>query len=185
MIDDVLSDLSDSIEKTHEALRRELSKIRTGRAHPGVLDRVRVDYYGSPTPIAQMATVTVLDARMLAVKPWEKGQAGNIDRAIRDANLGLNPQIDGDLIRIPIPALTEERRRDMVKLTKRHGEDAKVAIRQHRRDALEMLETFKKDGDIGEDDAERAKKKVEEVVAAEVKKVDTAIDKREADIMEV
>lgn len=185
MIDDVLQDLQQSISKTLEALKRELSKVRTGRAHPSILDRIRVDYYGQATPINQMATVSVIDPRMLAVRPWEKGQAKAIDKAIRDSDLGLNPQIDGQLIRIPIPPLTEERRREMVKLSKRNGEEAKVAIRMHRRDAIDLLDTFKKDGEIGEDEAERAKKKVEEIITAEVKKADELVTEREAQIMEV
>ncbi len=185
MIDDVLQDLRQSIDKTHESLKRELSKVRTGRAHPGILDRIRVDYYGQATPINQMATISVLDPRMLAVRPWEKGQATAIDKAIRESDLGLNPQIDGQLIRIPIPPLTEERRRDMVKLTKRNGEEAKVAIRKHRRDAIDLLDAFKKDGDIGEDEADRAKKKVEEIITVEVKKADETVTEREIQIMEV
>ena len=185
MIDDVLSELKSSIDKTHESLRRELSKVRTGRAHPSILDRVRVDYYGVSTPIGQMANVGVLDASMLTVKPWEKNQAQAIDKAIREAGLGLNPQIAGDLIRIPIPPLTEERRKEMVKLTKKNGEEAKIAIRKHRRDAIDMLDEFKKDGDVGEDDADRGKKKVEEMVGDQVKQVDKIVAERESQIMEV
>jgi ribosome recycling factor len=162
-----------------------LAKVRTGRAHPSILDRVRVDYYGVPTPISQMANIGVPDANLLSVKPWEKSQAQAIDKAIRDSDLGLNPQLDGDLIRIPIPPLTEERRKEMVKLTKRSGEEAKIAIRKHRRDALDMLADATKDGDISEDDGERAKKKVEEVVADAVKEVDKIVADRESQIMEV
>jgi ribosome recycling factor len=185
MIDDVMAELDDGCGKTLEALQRELSKVRTGRAHASILDGIRVDYYGVPTPIGQMANVSVPDPQMLMVRPWEKTQGQAIDKAIRDSDLGLNPQVDGELIRIPIPALTEERRKEMVKLAKKHGEDAKVAIRKHRRDAMDMLSEATKEGEIGEDDGERAKKKVEEVVAARVKKVDEIVTDKEADIMQV
>ncbi|MEM1031319.1 MAG: ribosome recycling factor [Myxococcota bacterium] len=185
MIDDVVTDLKGSIEKSFEALRRELAKVRTGRAHPSILDRVRVDYYGTPTPIAQMAQLGVPDASMLTIKPWEKTQLRAIDKAIRDAGLGLNPQVDGEIVRVPIPPLTEDRRKDMVKLTKRTGEDAKISIRQHRRDAMDLLAVATKDGDISEDDEGRGKKKVEEVVAEAIKRVDKTVGDREAQIMEV
>lgn len=185
MIDDVLEELKDATDKTLDVLRRELGKIRTGRAHPSILDRVRVDYYGVSTPISQMANIGVPDASLLTVKPWDKGQAKAIDKAIRDCDLGLNPQVDGDLIRIPIPALTEERRKEMVKLTKRSGEDAKIAIRKHRRDALDMLDEATKEGEISEDDGERAKKKVEEQVGESTKQIDKFVTERESQIMEV
>ncbi|HHH29304.1 MAG TPA: ribosome recycling factor [Polyangiaceae bacterium] len=185
MIDDVLAELNDGIRKSLDALRRELAKVRTGRAHPSILDRVRVDYYGTPTPISQMANVGVPDASLLTVKPWEKSQVQAIDKAIRESGLGLNPQVDGDLIRIPIPPLTEERRKEMVKLTKKHGEEAKIAIRQHRRDAMDMLQDAIKEGEISEDDGERGKKKVEETVSDHVKQVDTIVAEREAQIMQV
>ncbi len=185
MIDDVMQELEDGIEKSVDALRRELAKVRTGRAHPSILDSVRVDYYGTHTPLSQMANVGVPDASMLTVKPFDKTQAPTIDKAIRDAGLGLNPQVDGDLIRIPIPPLTEDRRKEMVKLTKRNSEDAKIAIRKHRRDAMDMLADATKEGEISEDDETRAKKKVEEVVAKHVKGVDKIVDDREAQIMEV
>lgn len=185
MIDDIMQELEGGIEKSVDALRRELAKVRTGRAHPSILDSVRVDYYGTQTPLSQMANVGVPDASLLSVKPFDKTQGPAIDKAIRDANLGLNPQVDGDLIRIPIPPLTEERRKDMVKLTKRNSEDAKIAIRKHRRDAMDMLADATKEGEISEDDETRAKKRVEEIVAAHIKAVDKIVDEREAQIMEV
>jgi ribosome recycling factor len=132
-----------------------------------------------------MATVAVPEPRLITIKPWEKGQAKAIDKAIRESDLGLNPQTDGELIRIPIPALTEERRREMVKLTKRNGEECKVAVRKHRRDAMEMVDTLDKDGDVSADDADRAKKKVEDLVAEGVKHVDQIIAAKEKDILEV
>lgn len=185
MIDDVVSELKDGVDKSLESLRRELSKVRTGRAHPSILDRVRVDYYGVPTPISQMANIGVPDGSMLTVKPWEKNQVSNIDRAIRDSDLGLNPQMDGDLLRIPIPPLTEERRKEMVKMTKRCGEDAKVAVRKHRRDALDMVATLVKDGDVSEDDGARGEKKIEDVIGEATKRVDQAVSDRESQIMGV
>jgi ribosome recycling factor len=185
MLEDVIKELRAGIEKSIEALRRDLGKVRTGRANAGMLDGVRVDYYGVPTPIQQMATVSVPEPRLITVKPWEKGQAKAIDKAIRESDLGLNPQVDGELIRIPIPALTEERRKEMVKLTKKYGEEGKVAIRKHRRDAIEMLDTLDKDGEVSSDEADRAKKKVEEMVAEGVKQVDAVIASKEKDILEV
>jgi ribosome recycling factor len=185
MIDEVLQDLEESLDKAIAALRRELSKVRTGRAHPSILDRIRVDYYGVATPLSQMSTVTVPDARLLVVKAWERGQVKAIDKAIRESQLGLNPQVDGDLIRIPIPPLTEDRRKEMVKMTKRAAEDGKVALRKHRRDAMTMLGDLQKEGEVSEDNADRARKKVEDVVADKVKEVDQAVADREKDIMEV
>ena len=185
MLDDVLKELKSGIEKAIEALRRDLSKVRTGRAHAGMLESVRADYYGVATPLHQMATVSVPDARLITVKAWEKGQARAIEKGIREANLGLNPQVDGELIRIPIPALTEERRKEMVKLTKKNGEEAKVAIRKHRRDANEMLDSLDEGGDVSKDDADRTKKKVEEIVADGIAQVDKVIAAKEKDILEV
>lgn len=185
MLEDVIKDLRSGIDKAIEALRRDLGKVRTGRAHAGMLDGLRVDYYGVPTPIAQMATVSVPESRMITVKPWEKNQVKAVEKALRDSDLNLNPQVDGDLIRIPIPSLTEERRREMVKLTKRYGEECKVVIRKHRRDANELIDTLDKDGEVSGDDADRTKKKVEEVVAEGVKQVDAVLAAKEKDVLEV
>jgi len=185
MLEDVIKELRAGIEKSIEALRRDLSRVRTGRANAAMLDAVRVDYYGVPTPIHQMATVGIPEPRLITIKPWEKGQTKAIDKAIRESDLGLNPQVDGELIRIPIPALTEERRKEMVKQTKKFGEEAKVAIRKHRRDANEMCDALEKDGDVSEDDADRAKKKVEEVVAEGITQTDHVIAAKEKDILEV
>ncbi|MDC3962046.1 ribosome recycling factor [Polyangium jinanense] len=185
MLEDVFKDLQDGIEKSIEALRRDLARVRTGRAHAGMLDGVRVDYYGVPTPIQQMATVSVPEPRLITIKPWEKNQVKAVDKAIRESDLNLNPQVDGDLIRIPIPALTEDRRKEMVKLTKKNGEEAKVAIRKHRRDANELVDSLDKDGEVSGDDADRAKKKIEDVVAEGIKQVDAVIAHKEKDILEV
>ncbi len=185
MIDEVFQELADSAEKAHEALKRELGKLRTGRAHPGMLDSVKVDYYGSKTPISQMAAIGVPEPRMLTVKPWEKTQVDAVDRAIRDAGLGLNPQMDGDLIRVPVPPLSEERRKELVKLAKKHAEDCKIAIRKARHDAIDLLNEMKKSGDVSEDEVERAKKKAEELITQAGQAVDTVTQAKEKEILTV
>jgi ribosome recycling factor len=185
MLEDVLKELRTGIDKAIEALRRDLGKVRTGRAHAGMLDSIRIDYYGVPTPLSQMANVSVPEPRLINIKPWEKSQVKAIEKAIRDSDLNVNPQVDGDLIRIPIPALTEDRRKEMVKLTKRYGEECKVVIRKHRRDANEMVETLDKDGEVSGDDADRTKKKIEDVVAEGTKQVDVVLASKEKDILEV
>src|SRR5687768_15028553 len=185
MLDDVLADLRQAIEKAKEALRRELSKLRTGRAHSGMLDTLRVDYYGSSTPIGQMATVNVPEPRLITVKPWDRSQVQAVEKAIRESDLGLNPQVDGELIRIPIPALSEERRKELVKVAKKQGEECKVAIRKARHEALDMLNEIKEGGDASEDDTERAKKKAEEIVAEAGQAVDQIIQSKEKEILAV
>ncbi|HMJ15932.1 MAG TPA: ribosome recycling factor [Polyangiaceae bacterium] len=185
MIEDVLGELREAIEKSKDALRRELGKLRTGRAHPGMLDSLRVDYYGQTTPLAQMATVSAPEPRLLTVKPWDKSQVPHVEKAIRESDLGLNPQNDGDLIRIPVPALSEERRKELVKVAKKHGEDCKVSIRKARHDALDMLSEMKSSGDASEDDVERAKKKAEEIVSEGGSSVDQIIATKEKEILVV
>ena len=185
MIEDVFEELNDSLDKAHEALRAQLSKLRTGRAHPGMLDGIKVDYYGSKTPINQMAAVGVPEPRMLTVKPWEKNLVQAIDKALRESNLGLNPQVDGDLIRVPVPPLSEERRRDLTKIAKKNGEDCRIAIRKSRHDAIDMLSEMKKGGDAGEDQVERAKKKAEEIVASAIKVVETLVSAKEEEILRI
>lgn len=185
MLDDILSELSQSIAKAHEALRRELGKLRAGRASPNLLDGIRVDYYGALTPLGQMANVSVPEPRMLTVKPWDRSVIKAVEKAIRESDLGLNPQTDGDLIRVPLPPLTEERRREFVKIAKKHGEECKIAIRKARHDALDMVSALDEAGDVQTDEAERAKKKVEEVVSDGSKAVETLVASKEKDIMEV
>src|SRR5512138_1884903 len=148
LADDILKDLHDGIAKTLDDLRRELSNARTGRANLPLLDGVRIDYYGTATPLNQIATLSVPEARLIVVKPWEKSMIPPIEKAIRDANLGLNPMSDKDLVRVPIPPLTEERRREIVKQVKHKGEEHKIAVRNQRRDAKELIEAAEKDGDI-------------------------------------
>ena len=185
MIDDILSELKASSEKAKEALRRDLSKLRTGRAHPAMLDMLRVDYYGQSTPIAQMASVGVPEPRMLTVKPWDKSAVQSVEKAIRESDLGLNPQVDGDLIRIPIPALSEQRRKDLVKVAKKAGEECKVAVRKARHEALDMLRELKEGGDASEDEVERAKKKAEEAVAETGQSIDQIIVVKEKEILAI
>jgi ribosome recycling factor len=185
MIDEVLVELKQSAEKAKEALKRELTKLRTGRAHAGMLDTLRVDYYGSITPIPQMATVNAPEPRLITVKPWDKSQVQAIEKAIRESDLGLNPQTDGDLIRIPIPPLSEERRKELVKVAKKHGEDCKVSVRKARHEALDMLAEIKSDGGASEDEVERAKKKAEELVAEAGHAVDQIISQKEKEILTI
>jgi ribosome recycling factor len=147
MLDDVHKELVTSIGKAHDALKREVAKLRAGRANTSLLDSIRVDYYGTMTPLSQMANVSVPEARLLTVKPWDKSAVKAVEKAIREADLGLNPQADGDLIRIPIPPLTEERRKEFVKIARKYGEECKVGIRKARHDAIDMLAELKNDGD--------------------------------------
>ena len=158
MIDETLDDLRSSIQKAQDSLRRDLAKVRTGRANPDLLDGVRVDYYGSATPIQQMASVSVPEARMLMLKPFDRTSIKAIETAIVKADLGLNPSNDGELIRLPMPMLTEERRREFAKVAKKNGEECKVVIRKHRHDAKDLLDALDKDGEVGRDDVDRARK---------------------------
>jgi ribosome recycling factor len=183
MIDEVLSELKQAMEKAKEALKRELAKLRTGRAHSGMLDSIRVDYYGTSTPIGQLATVNVPEPRLLMVKPWDKSQLQAVQKAIRESDLNLNPQLDGEVIRIPIPALSEERRKELVKVAKKDGEEAKVVIRKSRHEALDMLSEIKSNGDASEDDVDRAKKKAEEIVSEAAQAIDQIIQQKEKEIL--
>jgi len=185
MIDDILNELKSDITKSHDALKKGLQRIRTGRANPDVLDSVRVDYWGTPTPISQMATISVPEARSLLVKPWDKQNLKAIDRAIREADLGLNPQNDGEVIRLPMPMLTEERRKELTKVARKTGEEGKVVIRKHRQDARALLEQLKTDGDAGADEVERALKKVDELVQGGTHTVDEIVARKEKDILEL
>lgn len=185
MLDDIQKELVTSIAKAHEVLRRDLGKLRAGRANPNLLDGIRVDYYGTPTPLNQMAHVNVPEPRLITVKPWDKSQMKVVEKALRESDLNLNPQTDGDLIRIPLPPLTEERRREFVKIAKKYGEECKVTIRKARHEALDMLTELDDGGQVSTDEVERAKKKTEETVADSVKVVDQIIGQKEKDIMEV
>lgn len=185
MVGETIEELKSGLAKAHESLKRELAKIRTGRAHPSILDSVRVDAYGSPTPIAQLATINVPEARMLTIKPWDKSQIKAIEKALLQSPLGLTPQNDGEIIRVPLPPLTEERRKEFVKIARRSGEDCKVAIRKARHEAKEMIESLVDDKEIGEDDGERGYKEVEELIQRASAEVDQIVARKEKDILEV
>jgi ribosome recycling factor len=185
LADEILTDLHARIAKTLDDLRRELANVRTGRANLHVLDGVRVDYYGTPTPLNQIATLSVPEARLIVVKPWEKNMIPPIEKAIRDANLGLNPQSDKDLVRVPIPPLTEERRREIVKQVKGKGEDHKIAVRNHRRDAKELIEAGEKDGDIAGDEAKKSLDKMQKETDEGIKKIDEIVAAKEKEVMQV
>ena len=173
------------MQKSIESLKNDLSKVRTGRAHPSLLDQVHVDYYGSPTPLSQVANLTLIDARTIGVQPWEKNMIAPVEKAIRESDLGLNPASMGDLIRVPMPALTEERRKELVKVVKHEGENAKIAVRNIRRDANEHLKKMLKDKDISEDDERRAQDDVQKMTDKFVAEVDKLVTQKEADIMTV
>jgi ribosome recycling factor len=168
-----------------EALKGELQKVRTGRAHPGILDQVHVEYYGSMVPISQVANVTLLDARTISVQPWEKGMGAKIEKAIRESDLGLNPAAQGDLLRVPMPPLTEERRKELTKVVRHEGEDAKVAVRNVRRDANEHAKKLLKDKEIGEDDERRSLDEVQKITDRTIAEIDRLISAKEAEIMAV
>jgi ribosome recycling factor len=185
MIKETLEELESSIAKAHDALKRELTKIRTGRANPAILDSIRVESYGSTMPLSQMATIGVPEARMLTVRPWDKSQIKIIEKAIVTSSLGLTPQNDGEMIRVPMPPLTEERRKEFVKIAKRAGEDVKVAIRKSRHEAKDMLDALKDDSDVSADEIERTLKKVEEIIQKGNADVDAMIARKEKDILEV
>ena len=185
MVNDVMKDLQASLEKGIELFRRDLAKVRTGRANLAILDGIKVDYYGTPTPLNQVASLNVPDARLITVKPWEKSLIPEIEKSIRAAQLGLNPNSDGEIVRVPTPALTEERRKELVKVVKKMSEEAKVALRGHRREANEMLKEFLKDKQITEDEEKAGLKKVQDATDVAVAKVDEILVKKEAEIMEV
>ena len=168
-----------------EVLKTDLQKIRTGRAHPGILDQVQVEYYGAMVPISQVANVSLLDARTISVQPWEKALGPKIEKAIRESDLGLNPSSQGDVIRVPTPALTEERRRDLTKVVRHEGEDAKVAVRNLRRDANEHAKKLAKDKEISEDDERRSLDEVQKLTDRTVQEIDRLVHAKEAEILAV
>ena len=168
-----------------EALKTELHKVRTGRAPPGILDQVHVEYYGSMVPISQVANVSLLDARTISVQPWEKGMGAKIEKAIRESDLGLNPSAQGDLLRVPMPPLTEERRRELTKVVHREGEDAKVAVRNIRRDANEHAKKLLKDKQIGEDEERRSLDDLQKLTDRTIAEIDRMVSAKEAEIMAV
>jgi ribosome recycling factor len=173
------------MSKSVESFKGELQKIRTGRAHPGILDQVQVDYYGSMVPISQVANVTLLDARTISVQPWEKGMGPKIEKAIRESDLGLNPASQGDLLRVPMPALTEERRKDLTKVVRNAGEDAKIAVRNLRRDANEQAKKLLKDKAVTEDDERKSQEDVQNLTNRVIAEIDRLIAAKEAEILAV
>ena len=185
IVEDVFGELSTELEAVTESLQKNLSRLRTGRANASLLDGIRVDYYGNPTALSQCAQVNVPEPRLITVKPWEKGLLSAIEKAIMTSELGLNPQNDGEMIRLPIPQLTEERRKDLVKQAKGRGEEAKIGIRNHRRDAHEMLKAAEKDKEISQDDLKRALDKVQATVDKGIGKVDEILTSKEQEILEI
>lgn len=185
MFDDVLREARVGMDKAIKALKRDMAKVRTGRASVSLLDDVKVDYYGTPTPLSQVATLSVPEPRLITVQPWEKNLIPEIEKAIFKADLGLNPSSDGQLIRLPIPALTEERRKEMAKLVRRMGEDAKVSIRNARRDANETLKMLEKEKEITADDQKSGEKDVQKLTDDFVQNVDEVVKTKEQELMEI
>lgn len=185
MVNEVLSEAKKAMEKAVKALKKEMSKVRTGRASISMLDDVTVEYYGVPTPLSQVATLSVPEARLITVQPWEKNLIPAIEKAIFKADLGLTPSSDGVLIRLPVPALTEERRREMVKMIKRMAEDAKISVRNARRDANENLKMLEKEKEITEDAQKRSEKDVQQLTDEYVSTIDVVVQTKEQEVMEI
>jgi ribosome recycling factor len=184
-INEIKKQATDKMAKSVETLKHDLSKVRTGRAHTGLIDHLRVDYYGSEMPINQVANVTLADARTISIQPFEKKMVQVVEKAIRDSDLGVNPATSGDVIRVPMPPLTEERRRDLTKLVKHEGENAKVAIRNIRRDAIQHLKELLKEGEVGEDQEKRAQDEVQKLTDKAIADIDRLVAEKEKDLMAV
>ncbi|MBC7945389.1 MAG: ribosome recycling factor [Burkholderiales bacterium] len=185
MIADVKKSAEQKMQKSLEALKTDLSKVRTGRAHTGILDHVTVDYYGTPTPISQVANVNLLDARTISVTPWEKKMGAAIEKAIRESDLGLNPSTVGEIVRVPMPALTEERRRDLIKVVRHETENARVAVRNIRRDANAGLKEMLKEKTVAEDAERRAEEDIQKLTDRYIAEIDKALQNKEADLLAV
>ncbi|MBK9326433.1 MAG: ribosome recycling factor [Thiobacillaceae bacterium] len=185
MIADIKKSAEDKMKKSVEALRADFGKVRTGRAHTGILDHVKVDYYGTPTLVSQVANISVVDAHTLGVQPWEKNMVGKVEKAIRDADLGLNPATIGELIRVPMPPLTEERRKELVKLVRGEAENGKVAVRNIRRDAIAHLKELLKKHEISEDDERRAQDEIQKLTDKHIVEMDKYLAEKEKDLMAV
>jgi ribosome recycling factor len=184
-IEDFLADAKRRMDRSIEATHNEFNSIRTGRASPALLDRVTIDYYGTPTPLNTLASISAPEARLLVVQPYDPGAIKNIERAIQESDLGLTPSNDGKLVRLPIPALTEERRKDLVKVVRRVAEDGKVAIRNVRRDVMQHLKELVVNGDVGDDEERRAEQQVQKITDDRTKSIDDLLKVKEAEIMEV
>ena len=185
MIADVKKTADQKMKKSVEALKNDLAKVRTGRAHTGLLDHVTVDYYGTPTPVSQIANVTLVDARTIGVTPWEKKMAQAIEKAIRDSDLGLNPATVGETVRVPMPALTEERRKDLIKVVHKEAENARIAVRNVRRDAIHHLKDLLKQKKVAEDEERRAQDDVQKLTDRYIAEIDKLLQVKEADLMAV
>lgn len=185
MLKEIYRETEEKMNKAIEAIGRELAGIRTGKASAAMLEGVKVEYYGTPTPLKQVASVSAPDPRLLVVQPWEKNIIPEVVKAIQKADLGLNPAVDANVIRLPVPPLNEERRREMVKLVKKFGEDGKVAVRNIRRDAIERLKKSQKDSEITEDDLHTGQKKIQEMTDNHTSKIDGMMEAKEAEVMEV
>jgi ribosome recycling factor len=185
MIDPVLREAESKMSKSVEHFATELATIRTGRANPGLIDKVMVPYYGTPTPLNQLAQISAPEPRLLVVQVYDKSQIGAVEKALRTNEQGLNPASDGQVIRVPIPPLTEERRREFVKLVRHKAEEARVAIRNVRRDEIHRVEVMQKAGDVAEDEAKRAQARLQKVTESQVEKVDALAARKEAEVMEV
>ncbi len=185
MISDIKKTADDKMKKSVEALKTDFAKVRTGRAHTGMLDHIKVDYYGNPTPIGQVANLTIVDAHTVGVTPWEKKMAAVIEKAIRDSDLGLNPSSMGDIVRVPMPPLTEERRRELVKVVRGEAENSKVAVRNIRRDAIAHLKDLLKNHEIGEDDERRAQDDIQKLTDKHIAEIDKVLADKEKDLMAV
>jgi ribosome recycling factor len=184
-IEDFLADAKRRMDKSIEATHHEFNSIRTGRASPALLDRVTIDYYGTPTPLKSLASISTPESRLLVVQPFDPGAIRNIERAIQESDLGLTPSNDGKVVRLPIPALTEERRKDLVKVVRRVAEDGKVAIRNVRRDVMQHLKELVVNGDVGDDEERRAETQVQKITDEHTKSIDDLLKVKEAEIMEV
>jgi ribosome recycling factor len=184
-IADIKKTAETKMGKSIEALKSDLQKVRTGRAHPGILDQVHVDYYGSMVPISQVANVSLLDARTISVQPWEKGMGAKIEKAIRESDLGLNPSTQGDLLRVPMPALTEERRKELTKVVRHEGENTKIAVRNLCRDANDHLKRLLKDKEVSEDDERRAQDDVQRLTDRVIAEIDRLVHQKEAEVLAV
>lgn len=185
MINDITSDSEDGMKKAVDSFKRDLQKIRTGRANTAMLDGIKVDYYGTPTPVNQVATVQVVDARLITVKPWEKNMIPVIDKAIRASDLGINPVPDAELVRLPVPPLTQERRRELAKSVGKQTEEARVAVRAARRDAMDMIKDAEKEKQISEDERKLGEKKIQELTDRYIAMIDDIAKAKEKEIMEL
>ncbi len=185
MIADVKKSAEQKMQKSVEALKADLGKVRTGRAHTGLLDHIQVDYYGTPTPLNQVANINLLDARTIGVAPWEKRLTSAIEKAIRDSDLGLNPATVGEVVRVPMPALTEERRKDLIKVVRHEAENARVAVRNIRRDANTHLKELLKEKKVSEDDERRGQDDIQKLTDRYIAEVDKLLQVKEADLMAV